>query len=248
MPGTLPTSNVGGNNQTSPGVGGAIAAPTPIFSAPTTGGTLPSANPYISAAPTSATTAGVGNALYNTQSSQASGQTDINKQLTDILGKGVGGSLNNILQNLSGTDSAIFQQWLASQVPAEQQAESQMRQGLGAMGVGGNSSVAGLAEANLGAQFNAQAAGVNAQLMQNAIQTSTGILTGAQELAAQEVAASPTQVLGNVLSQVGSDVATFFGGGSAGKIFGHQGGGGGVTLPSGGGDGSTADWLQTEAP
>lgn len=228
MPGTLPTSNVGGNNQTSPGVGGMISSPTPIFSPPTTGGTLPSANPYVGAAPTSTPTT-PGNALYNTQSSQA-GTTDINKQLTDILGKGVGGSLNNILQNLSGTDSAIFQQWLASQVPAQAQAEASMRQGLGAMGVSGNSSVAGLAEANLGANFNATAAGVNADLMKNAIATSTGILQGAQGLAAQEVAASPMQVLGNVLSQVGSDAATFFGGGSAGKLF----GGGGGTVPSGG--------------
>lgn len=227
--GVLPVSNVAGNNQTSPGVGG-ISAPTPIFTPAQGAGTLPSSNPYIGAAATTTPASGAGGALYSTQSSQSSGQTDISKQLTDILGKGVGGSLNNILQNLSGTDSAIFQQWLASQVPAQAQAEASGRQALGAMGVSGNSSVAGLMEANLGANFNAQAAAENANLMTQAIGTSTGILQGTQNLAAQEVATSPWQTLGNVLGQVGSDAASIFGGGSLGSIL---GGGAGAGAASG---------------
>lgn len=216
---TLPASNPGGNNQTSPGVGGAITAPTPVFTPTAGAGTLPSANPYVGVAPTS-TPPAAGTGLYNTASSQGSGETDISKQLRDIAGKGVGGSLNKLLSSLSGVDSQVFQQWLAAQVPAQASEEARMRGGLGAMGVSGNSSVMGLAEANLGAQFNAQAAAENAALMTQNIGTTTNVLQGMQGAAEKEVASSGWQVFGNVLGQLGSDAATLFSGTDLSGMFG----------------------------
>ena len=234
----LPTSNVAGNNQTSPGlsvqpsVGQAFTPTLPT-------GTPTSANPYLSATPTSPIGMGIAGpsaglmpsgtlapgmaggtigGLYNPASSQTSGQTDISKQLTDIYGKGVGGSLNYLLQGMSGTDSAIFQQYLASMAPQMAQAQARLTQGLGSMGVSGNSSVQGLAQADLQSQFLAQESGVNANLMQQQMQNTIGILTGAAPSAQKEVATSGWTDFANVMANITSDIGAMQGGSNAGAV------------------------------
>ena len=221
----LPSSNPAGNNQTSPGLS-AMPTPQPIFTPALPAGSVPSNNPYLSATPgspigmgTTGPSAGLvpgttsPGGLYNPASSYSSGQTDISKQLTDIYGKGIGGSLNYALQGMSGTDSAIFQQYLASMQPQMAKAQAQLTQGLGSMGVSGNSSVQGLAQADLQSQFLAQESGVNANLMQQQMQNTLGVLQGAQGAATQEVASSPWQDLGQVVNTI-ANVA-----GSAGGLM-----------------------------
>jgi hypothetical protein len=149
--------------------------------------------------------------LYNTASSQP-GQTDINKQLLDILGKGVGGSLDNILKGMSGTDSAIFQQWLAGQRPVQAQEQAQLETTFGAQGLSPNSTVSALGESNLQAQFNAQAAQVNQGLMSQQLQDTLGVLQGLEGPAIKEVATSPWTILADVANQVTGDVGALFGG------------------------------------
>lgn len=262
-PGVLPTSNAAGNNQTSPGAGltfgagGMGAIPRPIFQPVQTAGTLPSSNPMLSVTPTTTptplaqTTAGAapGVGLYNTQTSPGQGTTDINKQLTDIFGKGIGGSLNNLLQSLSGTDSQVFQQWLAAQVPAQAQAEASARQGLASMGVSGDSSVAGLMEANLGANFNAQAAAENAQLMTQNIGTTQSILQNAQGAAAQEVATSPWTIASQVIGEVGQVAGDVGGVGGIGSMASNLfSSGGGATDPLNMGQWGTTDYAPSVLP
>ena len=221
----LPTSNVAGNNQTSPGLGAIGASPQPVFTPTLPMGSVASTNPYLGATPTSPI--GMGTAgpsaglvpgtqtpgsIYNPASSYSSGQTDISRQLTDIYGKGVGGSLNYLLQGMSGTDSAIFQQYLASMAPQMAQAQARLTQGLGSMGVSGNSSVQALAQADLQSQFLAQESGVNANLMQQQMQNTIGILQGAAPSAQKQVAQSGWTDFANVMANITSDIGAMQGG------------------------------------
>lgn len=221
----VPYSNPGGRNQTSPGM------PTPIAAPSVPGTSLNSgANPFM---PGAATPTGVGSvpttagaaggntgSLYNPASSYSSGETDIKKQLVDIYGKGTGGMLDYILQNMQGTDSAAFQQFLASMAPVEASSKASLGATLGAEGVGPNSSVNAIAQSNLEAQFNAQAAGVNSQMIQQQLQDTIGILQGTQGDASKEVASSGWDVLGQVLQGVGN---------AAGSVFGAAGAAGGFS-------------------
>lgn len=248
LAGTLPVSNVGGNNQTSPGLSRPTAPAQPVFTPPQGVGTLPSTNPYISTATTSTPSGTLGSATYNPASSYSSGQTDISKQLIDIYGKGVGGSLNYLLQNLSGTDSAIFQQYLASQVPANAAAEAQLRGGLGAMGVSGNSSVAGIAESNLAAQEAAQAAGVNQNLMTQSIQDTMNILQNTQGAAAKEVATSGWTTFGDVMGNIAQDVGAVLHGGAGSLPGSTAGASAGATDPLNQGQWGSTEFAPTIQP
>jgi len=207
----LPTSNAAGNNQYSPPLQGLPPA-TPVFSSFTPSGGMQTTNPYLSVPATGAIGGQPAGSIYNPASSQSSGQTDISKQLIDIYGKGVGGSLNYLLQNMSGTDSAIFQQYLSSMQPAIAQQKAALAQGLGAMGISGDSSVQGIAQSNLAAQIAAQESGVNANLMQQQLQDTMSILTGAAPSAQKEVAQSGWTDFANVMANITGDVGALFGG------------------------------------
>lgn len=221
----LPTSNPGGTNQTSLGAGykGGIGTPTAAASGQ---------NPYLSGTPVSSpvntiptnpsiptgqggtggTGTDTGSATYNPTSHYDSGQTDINKQLVDIFGKGVGGSLDYILKNMSGVDSQIFQQWLAGIKPVEASEQAALNQNLGSMGVSGNSSVSAIANANLQSNFNAQAAQENANLMTQNLQDTIGILTGMENPAAKEVASSGWTTFASVMNNITGDIGNLMGG------------------------------------
>lgn len=202
---TLPSSNVAGNNQTSPGLSTAVGTAQPPFTPTLPVGSAPSTNPYLGATATTPA-GGTQGSLYNPASSYSSGQTDISKQLVDMYGKGVGGSLNYLLQGMSGNDSAIFQQYVASMQPQMAKAQAALNTGLGAQGVSGNSSVNALAQADLQSQFLAQESGVNSQLMQQQLQDTQSILTGATSDAAKEVATSGWSTFGDVMSNVTQDI------------------------------------------
>src|SRR5215469_6855734 len=207
----LPTSNAAWNNQYSPPIQGLPPA-TPAFSSFTPSGGMQTTNPYLSVPATGAVGGQPVGSIYNPASSQSSGQTDISKQLIDIYGKGVGGSLNYILQGMSGTDSAILQQYVASMQPQMAKAQANLGQGLGAMGVSGDSSVQGIAQADLQSQYLAQIGGFNADLMQKQLQESIGILTGAAPAAQKEVAQSGWTDFANVMANITGDIGALQGG------------------------------------
>lgn len=221
----LPASNPAGNNQTSPLGSMPSARPQAVpFSSSGTG----TQNPFFNGPPATAQSSGstvpfgtppAGDGTYNPASSYSSGQTDISKQLTDIYGKGVGGMLDYLLKNMSGSDSQIFQNWLKSMQPVEASERAQLGGTLGAEGISGNSSVSAIANSNLESQFNAQAAGVQSQLQQQSIQDTMNILMGLRGDAAKEVASSGWTVFGDVLKNVGElgvDALAAWKGGSPG--------------------------------
>jgi len=218
----LPSSNTAGNNQTGPpGLQGAnkpAAIPfsstgggsNPLIPAAGTGsGGFPTATPQNQQFGTSPSGAG---SLYDPSSSYSNGQSNIDKQLVDIYGKGVGGMLDNLLKGMSGEDSAIFQQWLKSMQPVEASERASLQGSLGAGGVSANSSVNAIASSNLESQFNAQAAGVNSQLMQQQMQDTLDVLMGVRGDAAKEVSSSGWGVLAEVMNNITGDVGNLMGG------------------------------------
>jgi hypothetical protein len=151
--------------------------------------------------------------LYNPASTYGSGESNIAKQLIDIYGKGIGGGLDYLLQNMQGTDSAMLQQYFNSMQPYWAQERTQLGATLSPAGISGNSSVTGIAESNLAAQQNAQMSGFNSQLMMQQLQDTMGILQGTQPDAVKQVATTPLNIFGNVMSQIGQDVSAALGGG-----------------------------------
>jgi len=199
--------NPGGSNQTSPGVSaGRGVSPgmsaTPIFTP--AGGMTGSTNPYTTTLPTGAgsfsPTAGITSTLPGTDPTQ---QMNLTKQLTDIYGKGVGGQEAALFSGMGGTNSAAFQAYLQSMAPVNAAQMANLKQQEGAAGISGNSSVDAIAASNLLAQQNAQAAGVNSQMIMQNQQNQLGLLHGMQGDAASEVASSGWDVFGNVLNTIG---------------------------------------------
>jgi len=146
---------------------------------------------------------------------------NLNRQEQAIYGSGVGGAIDSLLNNISGVDSASLQSYIASLQPQEATAQASTNATLGAQGVSGNSSVAAIADSNLQAQETAAIAGESAQLQQSGQQLEAGILTGQEQAAAQETAASGWTVFGDVLGAIGSDVAQ--GAGAIAKTAGFAG-------------------------
>jgi hypothetical protein len=170
-------------------------------------------NPLV---PTSAAPAGsssVPNAVGLIQSNaDTTGTTGaLTKQLTDIYGKGTGGALSSLLENMSGVDSAVLQEYQQSLVPQEATAQANLDASLGAGGVSSNSSVAAIGNANLQAQETAAIAGESANLTQSQENLTAQILEGTEQSAQQEVSESGWNVFGQVLQDVGSVASDFMG-------------------------------------
>jgi hypothetical protein len=109
---------------------------------------------------------------------------------------------------MSGTNSAVLQEYIASLVPQEAKAQANVNATLGAGGVSTNSSVAALADANLAAQEQASIAGESASLTQSQEQLTAQLLTGVEPAAAAETAQSGWSVFGDVLSGIGADAGS----------------------------------------
>lgn len=221
----VPYSNPAGNNQTTPtGVLTTTGGPKLPGAMPTTGvpGAAASAtNPLVPFSSTPSGTAGtvpgasipnVGG-LTNSPANAAGTTGGLNKQLVDIWGKGVGGALSSLLTGMSGTDSAILQEYIQSLGPQEAKAQAGVNASLGAGGISANSSVTGLADANLQAQEFSAIAGESANLTQSQEQLTAQILTGMQPAAQKEVASSGWSVFGDVLGDIATDAGAVLHGG-----------------------------------
>ena len=224
---TIPFSNPAGNNQTNPT---STAKPVAVAGAAMPGSTGASAavNPYV--APTST--------VASVPTSGGSGG-DLGKQLTDIYGNGVGGALSSELGSMSGTDSAILQEYKASLAPQEATAQANVNAALGAGGVSSNSSVAAIADANLQAQETAAISGESAQLTEHDQDLTANILGSTMGAAEKETASSGWTVFGDVMGAISQDAGAILHGGS-GAMPGASAG------VSSGGDPSVGSMLSTE--
>jgi len=230
MMGQVPFSNPAGNNQTSPGAlpkgsnvnspsfgqipgspvqGSNPYAPTPTvptspvaIAQPSTGGMVP-----VTSSPNGATpNTSASNGFITNNSSYSNGQNDLQKQLVDIYGKGVGGSLFSLLNSMSGTDSTVLQEYIKSLQPQMAQAQANTNAALGAGGVSANSSVAAIADSNLNAQEQASIAGESAKLTQSEEMITAQILQGMQGAASKEVATSAWSTFADVMNNITGDV------------------------------------------
>jgi len=219
----IPYSNPGGNNQTTPGAGMPKAVGMPILPMGTPQTTAPVANPLVppgvGAVPSSAGGVSIPNVggLVNSPTNTAGTTGGLDKQLVDIYGKGVGGALDSLLTGMSGTDSQILQEYIASLQPQEAKAQANVNASLGAGGVSANSSVAGLADANLQAQEFSAIAGESANLTQSQEQLTAQLLQGMQPAAQKEVATSNWSIFGDVMGDIATDVGAVLHGGQGAK-------------------------------
>ncbi len=199
---TIPFSNPAGNNQTNP-----TNTVKPVAGAgtvmPGASGASLTANPY---APTASTVASV-------PTSGGSGG-NLGKQLTDIYGNGVGGALSSELGSMSGTNSAILQEYKASLAPQMATAQANVNAALGAGGVSSNSSVAAIADANLQSQETAAIAGESAQLTEHDQDLTASILGSTMGAAEQETASSGWTVFGDVMGDISQDAGAILHGGA----------------------------------
>jgi hypothetical protein len=234
----VPYSNPAGNNQTTPktvgvaqsvlGKGVPGGPTTPVATNPlapvapslggvnkaqttSVGGSVPTTNSASGATQNTVAPGG----FITSNSSYSSGENDLQKQLTDIYGKGVGGSLYSLLSNMSGTNSTVLQEYIQSLQPQMAKAQANTNASLGAGGVSANSSVAGLADASLQAQETAAIAGESANLTQSQEQLTASLLSGMENKASAEVATSGWSTFGNVMGDISADVGAVLNGGTA---------------------------------
>lgn len=196
----IPYSNPQGNNQTNPGAGGAVPAALPLPGvgstlAPTTGAST--ANPLVSS------TAPGGN-VSPVPSSEGYA---LGGELNSIFGNGVGGDINNFLNSVNGTNSAVLQNYVTSLQPQMATAQAQTNAALGAGGVSANSSVAGIADANLQAQETASIADESAKLTESGEQMQESMIQGMEAPAENytaEQSMMPWEIAGGAIGAVGS--------------------------------------------
>lgn len=263
----IPFSNSAGKNQFSPSTGG--ITPQVSGGIPGSPQAQSSSNPYmtpatasaapiVSSAPTASPTApGIPASTTGTSasngfitSSSDGSQNALQKQLDDIYGQGVGGSLFSLLNNMSGTDSTVLQEYISSLAPQEASAQANTNAALGAGGVSANSSVAALADSNLQSQEFSSIASESASLTQSQEQLTAQLLSGTQNSAQQEVATSGWSVFGDVMNDITGDIGALVGGkGSpspASQYASQAGGnsdtvsGSGFNIPGGGNEGSNS--------
>lgn len=210
--GLPPIGNAGGSNLPGPT---SIAQPAGSYTAPT--GAVPimqqPAGTQVNNGVTS-TVPGVsggnlltpGGAVPNQFSTQQQQQSD--KQLTDTFGKGIGGDINSVINNLGSNDSTYMQAY--SNAMAGQNAEnlSTLNTTLGNAGVGANSSTAAIANADFESNVTSQEGLQEQQLQQLDEENLIGLLQGTQGAANKEASTSVWGDIGGVLGSIGSDIGS----------------------------------------
>lgn len=217
---TVPIGNAAGNNQANPALqktsltGATAPLGASTVPAPIPGGSTPSStNPYMIGQGVSTVPGAAIDAATQQQMNQS-------KQWTDIYGKGTGGAIASEYQGMQGANSQAYQAYLASMAPTWAAQQATYGQGMGAAGVGPNSTVNAIGLSNLLANQAATASGVDASMiMQNQTQR-LNLLQGMEGASAQEVASSGWDVFGKVVGEVGS---------LAGDVMGMSGAVGGLS-------------------
>jgi len=199
---TVPYGNMGGVNQTSPAAKSTALSPVGTMSASPQipGGNVPSStNPYMFSSP---------GTTGNVPSQQ---DPNLQKQWTDIYGKGTGGAMLSEYQGLQGTNNAAFQALVASMAPQFAKEQANFGQSMGAAGVSPNSTVQSLGLADLLAQQGATLSGADAQMIMQNQQERLGLLQGTEQASATETAQSGWDVFGKVAGALGGIAGTMMG-------------------------------------
>lgn len=222
----LPVSNPAGNNQTTPGAG-SFAMPQPIVAPAKPGAGANSFVPITAGATPSVATPTPATVPVGTSTSPsgpvAGASSALTTQYNDIYGSGVGGALSQLIGSLPGQSAASLQAYINSLMPQEATAQANVNASLGAAGVGANSSVAAIGDANLQAQETAAIGQEESQLTLNQEQLEGSLLSGTENAAVAENASSGWDVFGQVLQGLGGLAgAATLGAGEAGgfsKLF-----------------------------
>lgn len=145
---------------------------------------------------------------------------NLQKQLIDIYGKGVGGAIGTLLQNLGSNNSAFLDSF--RQAMAGQQAEdlSTIGTSLGNAGISADSSTSAIEKADYLAKSNAQLGLQEQQLINQETSQAIGLVQGTQESAQKEVSSSWLDTLGQVAGIAGTFVGDATGLSSIGKGIG----------------------------
>jgi hypothetical protein len=199
----VPYSNPAGNNQTNP-TSGAVGKTNQVLPGATS--TLASATGASTANPLVPATATTGTvpASSTVPSALASGSSN---EIDNIFGSGVGGDINSFLGSVSGTNSAVLQDYIKSLQPQMATAQAQTNAALGAGGVSANSSVAGIADANLQAQETASIAGESASLTETGEQMQESMIQGMEAPAenyTNNQAMMPWEIAGSAIGAAGN--------------------------------------------
>jgi hypothetical protein len=183
--GMVPVGNAGGSNN--PGPTGINAVAQPIMQAPA--GAVP----------------GAPNAPVSQFSQQQ--QKNSQHQLTDTFGKGIGGDISSVINNLGSNDSTYMQAYHNAMAGTNAEANASLLTSLGNAGISANSSTAAIGLADLGGQEVAQEGLQEAQLQQTDEQNLIQLLQGTQGAANKEASTSVMGDIGSVLGAIGTDVA-----------------------------------------
>jgi hypothetical protein len=222
--GTVPGGGVSPINTppTAINSGGAMSGtpPQPVGAPPTTGagaGSSSSGTPV----------ANNGNPIAGYTPQQTA---NLQKQLNDTYGKGEGGELFSLMQNLGSNDSSYMQAY--NQAMSKQTAEGQasLTTAQGNSGISANSSAAAIENADYQSGVQAQAGLQEQQLLQ----TQMGDAIGLTESTEQETAAENSTSWLTTAAEVGQTIGTFTS--AAGSLFGGKGSGTG-TIPTMSGSG-----------
>jgi hypothetical protein len=229
------TGNLGGNNQYSPPLG-TMTQPTSGTVKP---GGLPGSTPGITGQPpvntmqgpnmnmTMHPTAGL-TPQQQLQQQNAAAQSgnpiapgaapsgldkNMQKQLIDIYGKGTGGMLAQLIQNLGSSDSSYLDAYRNAMAGQQAKDISTIGTSLGNAGISANSSTSAIEKGTYLAQSNAQMGLQEQQLIQSQQQQLESLVTGTQQDAKSEVASSWLDTFGQVADIAGTFIgdATGFG-------------------------------------
>jgi hypothetical protein len=189
----IPYSNPAGNNQTTPSSGVASTinktAVLPGAAGTVTAPLSTNANPLVPAAVTPSSVTGVPATAPGVVASALNTPelAMLQPQLDDIYGA-EGDALSSLLTNIGGTNSQSLQEFIQGLGPQEATAQANLNSTLGASGVGINSSVAAIGDANLQAQEFSTVSQEAASLTQSGQSMEEQILMGIAPAAATETA------------------------------------------------------------
>ena len=141
---------------------------------------------------------------------------NLQKQLIDIYGKGTGGMLASLIQNLGSNDSSYLDAF--RQAMSGQQAKdlSTIGTGLGNAGISADSSTSAIEKGSYLAQSNAQLGLQEQQLIQSQQQQLEGLVQGTQQDAKAETSSSWLDTFGQVADIAGTFIGDATGLGAIG--------------------------------
>lgn len=198
--GMAPVGNAGGTNVPGPTGIQDIAQPAMPGTNPTiNAGAVPAVNPIYQPSLNSGTLTNQGNVGGAIPVAQ---QPASDKQLTNVFGKGVGGDINSVINNLGSNDSTYMQAYAAAMAPQNAENLATLNTTLGNSGISANSSTAAIANADFQSQVTSQEGLQEQQLQQLDEQNLISLLTSVEGPANKQASTSVVGDIGATLSTI----------------------------------------------